>query len=155
MTSKATRRNLLIAGGAGLVAAGALPRPAQAHAMTDSEKANVKFVTDFVKGWEAKKYDADKEYAFYLAPEASVRMEEDKPPLIGPAAVAAESKKFMAGGARIEVKIHDTFARGPVVVNARTDIIKAPGKPDQEFKVAGVFVVKKGKIAEWTDYLVA
>ena len=42
---------------------------------------------------------------------------------------------------------------GPVVMNKRIDTMKTAGKPDQVFPVVGVFIVKKGKITEWTDYL--
>ena len=38
-------------------------------------------------------------------------------------------------------------------MNRRIDTMKTAGKPDQVFKVVGVFVVKDGKIVEWADYL--
>ena len=41
---------------------------------------------------------------------------------------------------------------GPVVVNVRTDTLTSPGKPDQVFKIVGVFCVRNGKIQEWIDY---
>ena len=80
-------------------------------------------------------------------------MEEDKPAIVGPAAVAAAFKGFMGPGVTLSVKILTSKSNGPVVVNTRVDTMKTAGKPDQAFKVVGVFVVKKGKIKEWTDYL--
>jgi limonene-1,2-epoxide hydrolase len=80
-------------------------------------------------------------------------MEEDKPAIVGPKAVAAAFKSFMPSGTTISVKILTSKANGPVVVNTRVDTLKTTGKPDQDFKVVGVFVVKNGKIKEWTDYL--
>jgi limonene-1,2-epoxide hydrolase len=38
-------------------------------------------------------------------------------------------------------------------MNKRNDTLKTEGKPDQVFPVVGVFLVKDGKITEWTDYL--
>ena len=46
-------------------------------------------------------------------------------------------------------------ASGAVVVTSRVDTVKTPGKPDQVYKIAGVFIVKGGKITEWTDFLAA
>ena len=147
-----SRRNLMIAGAAGLALA-SVPRSADAKSMSHAEKENLKLVTDFVKGWEAKHYDAEKEFSDYVAPDASIRMEEDKPAMQREGA-AKQMKGFYTGGGNLEVKIHETFARGPVVVNTRTDTVTMPGKGAQDYKVCGVFVVK-GKIVEWTDYLIA
>jgi len=149
------RRQLFIAGGAAAVASLALAGRVEAAPLSANEKANSKLVKDFCLGWMAKNYDADREMAKFLAANSSVRMEEDKPPVIGPAAVAAEMKGFTSSGQTIDVKMLEIFAKGPVVVTSRIDTVKAPGKPDQVFKVAGVFIVKNGKITEWTDYIVA
>ncbi|MDB5393499.1 MAG: epoxide hydrolase [Rhodospirillales bacterium] len=143
-----TRRTAFVAGALGAVAAAGLAKTAQAATPTKAQKANIKIVEDFIKAWN----EPDKSVA-YLADDASVRMEEDKPPVVGPAAVGAAFKTFMGHGETIDVKILSTFAEGPVVTNTRIDTLKTPGKPDQAFKVVGVFVVKKGKIKEWTDYL--
>jgi limonene-1,2-epoxide hydrolase len=142
-----TRRHLLAVGAlAGVLALG-ITGPAGA-ARSDTEKTDVKVVKDFIAAWS----DPDKAVTF-LADNASVRMEEDKPPVVGPAAVAAAFKSFMTPGTTLSVKVNQTFAKGPVVVNSRVDTLKTAGKPDQSFPVVGVFVVKNGKIAEWTDYL--
>jgi limonene-1,2-epoxide hydrolase len=139
-----TRRNLFIAGGLGVVAASALANTASAA----GKNPNVKIVEDFCASWN----DADKSVTF-LSDDASVRMVEDQPAVVGPAAVAAAFKGFMGHGETLSVKILSSFAKGPVVVNTRIDTLKTPGKPDQAFKVVGVFIVKKGKIKEWSDYL--
>ena len=54
---------------------------------------------------------------------------------------------------RMMEEMLEIFAKGPVVVTSRVDTVKAPGKPDQVYKIAGVFIVKGGKITEWTDFL--
>ena len=42
-----------------------------------------------------------------------------------------------------------------MVVNSRSDHLIVPGKPPSgSFAVAGVFVVRDGKIHEWDDYIV-
>lgn len=143
-----TRRTVFVAGALGAVAVAGLAKTAEAATPTDAQKANIKVVEDFIKAWN----EPDKSVA-YLADDASVRMVEDQPPVVGPAAVNAAFKGFMGHGETISVKILSTFAEGPVVTNIRVDTLKTPGKPDQAFKVVGVFVVKKGKIKEWTDYL--
>ena len=76
-------------------------------------------------------------------------------PTSGPAAVAAEMKSFTASGQSVDVKLLEIFAKGPVVVTSRVDTVKAPGKPDQVYQIAGVFIVKGDKITEWTDFLAA
>lgn len=113
-----------------------------------SEKANVKVVNDFMASWD----DPDKA-AEYLSEKASVRMVEDQPPVIGPAAAAAAFKAFMTPGMTLGVETLSTTVYGPIVMNRRIDTIKTPGKPDQVYPLVGVFVVRDGKITEWVDYL--
>lgn len=158
-TDGLSRRTLVVSGGLGALALAGLAGGASAEdappakAKPDASAANIKLVNDFIKSWSAKDFDADKVAAQYLADDCSVRMEEDKPPLVGPAAVAAGFKAFLTNGTTLKVKISQTFAHGPVVANSRVDTLVVPGKPPQSFPVAGVFVVKNGKIKEWADYL--
>jgi limonene-1,2-epoxide hydrolase len=147
------RRQLFVAGGAAAVAALAFADRVEAAPLSAVEKANSKLVEDFCLGWMAKNYDADREMAKFLSADSAVRMVEDKPPVIGPAAVAAEMKGFTASGQSVDVEMLEIFAKGPVVVTSRVDTVKASGKPDQVYKIAGVFIVKGGKITEWTDFL--
>jgi limonene-1,2-epoxide hydrolase len=142
----AARRALVIGGGIGAIAAGL----AGAARAAPAGNANVKLVTEFCDSWN----DPDKSVNF-LTPDASVRMVEDQPAVVGPAAVAAAFKGFMGHGETIAVKILSSYAAGPIVVNTRIDTLKTPGKPDQSFKVVGVFTIKGGKIKEWSDYLEA
>ena len=114
----------------------------------ETEKANVEVVDDFIAAWS----DPDKAVT-YLAPEASVRMVEDQPPIVGQTAIAAAFKSFMTPGVTLTVETLETTVHGPVVMNKRIDTLKTADKPDQVFPVVGVFVVKNGKIMEWVDYL--
>ncbi len=113
-----------------------------------TEKANIKVVNDFIATWS----NPDEAVTF-LAPEAAVRMMEDQPAVVGRTAIADVFKSFMTPGMTLTVETLETTAHGPVVMNKRIDTMKTVGKPDQVFPVVGVFVVKKGKITEWTDYL--
>ncbi|TAL00045.1 MAG: hypothetical protein EPO08_14835 [Rhodospirillaceae bacterium] len=150
ISSDVSRRTLFMAGSAGALALAGFAGGAQAASSTAAEKANLKLVTEFCNSWN----DPDKA-ATLLAPDSSVRMMEDAPPLIGPAAFTKTSKDYMGNGTKISVKILHTFTKGPVVVTVRVDTITMVGKPDQVFKVVGVFVVKNSLIKEWTDYIEA
>jgi len=143
-----TRRTAFVAGALGAVAVATLGKTAIAAEEKSDAKANVKVVEAFIKAWN----DPDKSVT-YLADNASVRMVEDQPAVVGPANVAAAFKGFMGHGEKLDVKILNTYAEGPVVTNKRIDTLTTPGKPPQAFKVVGVFIVKKGKIVEWADYL--
>jgi limonene-1,2-epoxide hydrolase len=143
-----TRRTAFVAGALGAVAVATLSKTAIAAEEKSDSKANVKVVDEFIKAWN----DPDKAVT-YLADNASVRMVEDQPAVVGPASVAAAFKGFMGHGETLSVKILSTFAEGPVVTNKRIDTLTTPGKPPQAFKVVGVFIVKKGKIVDWADYL--
>ena len=113
-----------------------------------AEKANIKVVNDFIAAWS----NPDVAVTF-LAPEASVRMIEDQPAIVGQIAIADAFKSFMTPGVTLTVETLTTTVHGPVVMNKRIDTMKTVDKPDQIFPVVGVFVVKQGKITEWTDYL--
>lgn len=149
---KLNRRKLLVAGGFGAMALAAAPGSAVAapavSAKTEKEKANAKVVMDFCNSFN----EIDKAVAL-LSPDAYVRMVEDAPGVYGPAATAAGLKGFMANGEKISVKFNNVAASGPVVVTNRIDTMATPGKPDQVYNVVGVFVVKGGKIKEWSDFL--
>lgn len=146
-----TRRRLFAAGALGAAAAAG---PASAAALTALEAANLKQVQDFCATWSAADFDPDTALAAYLAPDARVRVIDSQPFVTGPAAAAAAFKAFMPNGERVKVKYLSTLARGPLVVTQRIDTMLTPGKPDQDFEVVGVFLLKDGKIREWTDYVV-
>jgi limonene-1,2-epoxide hydrolase len=120
--------------------------PMSAFAAEDT--ANVKLVKEFISKWSEPAKASE-----YLSDKAVVRMEEDKPAVTGRQPFIDAWNGYFKTGASITVKTVDTYARGPVVVTQRVDTLITKGKPDQPFKVVGVFVIKDGKIVEWTDYL--
>ena len=156
MTDRTTRRNLVIAGGLGLVAAAAMPAaPAAAKSMTDAEKANVALMKAFFADFGAVDLDVDKFTEKYFAPNCLVRwLVDEMPPVIGPKQAALQLKPFFTKGSSLPIKIVDMFAKGPVVSTSRIDTMKAPGKPDEVFNVAGVHVIKDGKLVEYSDWVI-
>src|SRR5262245_34323408 len=141
------RRSLLIAGLAGAVAVSSFSGTCLA-AGDATQNTNLKVVADFIASWS----DPDKAVTF-LAPDASVRMVEDQPAVVGPEAVGAAMKEFMAPGVKLTVKTLHTTALGPGVVDQRMERVETTGKAEQGFSVVGVFVVRDRQIKEWTDYL--
>ena len=145
-----SRRASLAIGGLGLLALSTAS--GAASAASPAEKANVKLVTDFCKAFKAKDLDLDKVAATYLADDCTIRLVEGQPAAVGKAATIEVFKSFMKNGERYDLKVVESFAKGPVVVNSRVDTTIAPGKAPDAAPVAGVFIVKDGKIKEWSDY---
>ena len=110
-------------------------------------QANIDLVTAFCHSW-----NTPDDAAALLAPDASVRMYFDKPPIIGAGNVAAEMRRFLGSAAKLQVHITKIFAEGPVVVTLRRDVLARPDTPEVEYRTVGVFHLKNGKIVEWIDY---
>lgn len=150
-----SRRAAFLTGVLGAAAATGLAAPAAAAEPTVAETANVKVVKDFCATWSAKDFDPDAAAQAYFAPDAHVRVLDTMPFVVGPAAIGAAFKPFLQHGERFKVRYLDVFARGPVVVAHRIDTQVAPGQADKSMEMVGVFLVRDGRIKEWTDYLVA
>lgn len=147
MDKKGRTRRRLLAGG-GLGAAGlVLAAGAEAAPMTAAEKANVKLVDDFCAAWSSK--DPDKVMAFF-SDNPSYRQTELQAPAVGRQAVAEK----VAGGVKVATKfeVHESWARGPMVINERTDYFDSPRL--KRWHGVGVFLVKDGKIVEWQDFTI-
>jgi limonene-1,2-epoxide hydrolase len=159
MIGKLTRRDILIAGATTTVVLGSGVRIAATAAespekLTQTEKSNVKLLKQFLAGFSEQGFDIDKITARYLAPNCSLRWADTDAPAIGPEAAAAAAKKMGMGGMTVDIKYVDLLARGPLVASSRIDTVKAAGKPDVPFKIAGVAIFKNGKIQEYCDYIV-
>lgn len=141
-----SRRNLLAGAGIGAVGL-VLASGAEAAPMTESEKANVKLVEDFCAAWSSK--DADKVMAFF-SDNPSYRQTELQAPAVGRQAVADK----IAGGVKVATKfeVHESWARGPMVINERTDYFDSPRL--KRWHGVGVFLVRDGKIVEWQDFTI-
>jgi limonene-1,2-epoxide hydrolase len=124
-------------------------------ARTESERANARLVGTFVAGWMAEDFDLAREYTRYLHPDAEVRMSEEHPMLHGAQATIAAMQAFnAAGGAVKSAETEEIYARGPLVVTVRTDVVTIPDQGDQVFKIAATFIVKEGRITEWAEFFI-
>jgi limonene-1,2-epoxide hydrolase len=150
-TSASTRRGVLtgsLAGAAGLGAAAlAAASGARAAAMTEAEKANLKLVDAFCAAWP--EHDLGKIMAFF-SDNPAYRQSEVQPPATGRQGVTDKIGGFLKNVVKFEV--HDSWARGPMVVNERTDYFT--GLSLKAWHGVGVFLVKDGKIVEWYDYTI-
>ena len=148
-----TRRSAFMAVGAAPLGLAALAGQASAADMTAAEKANVQAVNDFLKAWADQQVTGEK-LAAWFTDDASVTMQEGKPPVKGRAASAQAFDSFLTKGMRFDIKVLESFAKGPIVTNSRVDAVIQNGKMGASFPVVGVFVMKDGKIKEWADYVV-
>ena len=73
------------------------------------------------------------------------------PPVHGPEAVRGTIEMLLATGTDSEWIVHREVADGDTVMNERTDRFLQNGKW-LELPVAGVFVVRDGRIVLWRDY---
>ena len=130
-----------------LITGAALAIPVTSAAPAPIEAANLALVTDFCAAFAAR--DMTK-IASYLAPNCSYRITETAAPAVGAAAVE-RIKSYVDRSSKIEFKILDSWARGPIVINERIDsFTRTNASP--AYHLVGVFFIKDGKIAEWTDY---
>jgi len=145
-TAGLTRGRFLLGG----LAAGMLTSSTtQAAEPPEAEKANLALVTAYCESFSTR--DIEKVGSF-MAPNCSYRITETATPLIGPAALE-RIKKYLAEANTVEFKIFESWARGPIVVNQRIDTFVLPQRTNA-YRLIGVFFVKDGKIAEWTDYMI-
>ena len=146
------RRGLLLAGGltagyAGLAATAAM---ADSREETPLEKANAALVTQFCLDWATQ--DIEK-LAPYLADKLVYQMFEGRPDIVGLEAFRKELGPFLKDLARVEWEIRRTYTIGQIVINERVDrFIAKPGGRSMHFEIAGLFVVRDGKIELWRDY---
>lgn len=116
------------------------------------EKTNSTLVADFCAAWAGR--DVEKLIPF-ISPEIEYHMFEGAPPIKGVDQFRQRLGGFMSGMKEIRWDTSRSFAIGDLVFNERVDhFIQKPdaGKPDNHFHVAGVFLVRDGKIVYWKDY---
>jgi limonene-1,2-epoxide hydrolase len=149
MKSKSvTRRSALHRAGLGLATLACLAPAAAASEWTAAEKANAQVVSDFCAAWPS--HDIDKIMAFF-AENCAYRMTEAQEPIRGRQPVLERIKSFLDAVQGFEVL--ETFAKGTIVMNERRDHFK--GGPLKMWHGVGVFFLKDGKIAEWSDYTIS
>jgi len=144
-----TRRSTLHTAGLGLATMAILSGPAAASESTATERANIQTVNDFCAAWTS--HDIDKIMSFF-AENCAYRMTETQDAIRGQQAVLERIKSFVNAVQGFDVI--ETFAKGPIVVNERNDHFQGGG-PLKKWRGVGVFFLKNGKIAEWSDYTIS
>src|SRR4030095_3630828 len=135
-------RRLLLAAGLGVLASTRLAH-AQAAAWSDAERANVQLVADFCASWSTRDLAR---ILPRLADDCIYRMSETTPAVNGHAGVTERLGSWMpSSDLGIEVKILDTFASGPMVMNRRIDSFKSSTRP-LTWEGVEIFFVNEGKI---------
>lgn len=147
------RRSLLLAGALGAAGLAALTRDARAAAPNDAEEANIQWVNDYLKSFADHPPDPVR-IGGYFTEDCFVRLAQTMAPTTGRAAAIEGFRKILVDGQRFEIKVLETYAKGPLVLSSRIDTLVTPGKPDRPFPFTGLFFFDKGKIKELNDYLV-
>ena len=149
------RREFLAASSTGMLAA-FLASTTQAQEqsieenLSDAEKANIRLVDQFCKGWEAM--DLSEVFAT-MKEDAIYRQSQDTPPVTGHQAISDMMKTWVDDSYKIDYIIEETFARGPVVINRRIDIYHRNNAEDHlEWEGVGLFLIEDGLIREWQDF---
>lgn len=143
-----TRREFLAAAGvATLLPFGALARAAEPSA---AEQANLALVREFCAAWSTR--DLQKVLPM-MAEDCVYRMTETTPPVAGHQGVTDRLGTWMQSSDRIEFRILDAFASGPIVMTHRIDRFVSTTRP-LTWEGVGVFFVKDSKIKEWSDYTI-
>jgi limonene-1,2-epoxide hydrolase len=146
-----TRRQFLTTSTLGSVGLVQLIASTSATAAGETEALNVKITTEFCKAWERNDPEL---LASYLADDCMLRMSERSAVISGRTAALERFKESsrIAAPPRWEINVVQTFAKGPIVVNERHDRGILQNKIT-DYVVAGLFVIKDGKIKEWTDFM--
>lgn len=150
MTFEIPRRSLMGAGGLGALMLAGFAEKAAAAEPTAQEKANIAVVNAFFDATRPK--DAAKALS-YMTDDCVYRMTETLPPAKGHEAIAKTLAQFVDHADKISFQIYATCALGPIVINHRLDTFTSKTNP-LLFEGVGVFFLKGGKIAEWTDYTI-
>ena len=125
---------------------------AEPIAPTATERANLQLVRQLLDALTVDSPDPRKIVA-YLADDCDVRFSEKESPAVGKAAALDKIKGIFPPGRKYKVEIFGVFNKGPIVVTSRSDYPITGGKVGKPFDVVGVFVVEKGKVKSWNDYV--
>jgi limonene-1,2-epoxide hydrolase len=105
-------------------------------------------VRDFLKAWETR--DLDSIMEFFA--DGAVYENVPVPPVTGHADIRIFIGGLLDAFKNIEVVIHHQVSNGGVVMNERTDTIRAGNGTEVPLRVMGIFEIRDGKIVKWRDY---
>lgn len=137
----------------GLSGAATLGIPSALHAaaeLNQTEASNVDLVNAMCATWVAPMNFS--KLGALLSDDCIYRATETAPPVTGRDAVI-ERLQGLGQATFIEFEVIETFARGSIVVNDRIDRFDLPNR-QIEWHGVGVFYIKNGKIAEWSDFTI-
>lgn len=150
------RRHLLGTGlglGALIPATAVLAASENTKEASPQERANIQFVTDFCKAWHSR--DVEQLIPF-VAEDLEYHVWEGGTVVRGHGQLRAVMGPFMADMREIKWELFRSAAMGEIVLNDRADRFwrrAGSEKPDMHIAAIGVFVVRKGKIKYWADYV--
>jgi limonene-1,2-epoxide hydrolase len=149
------RRELLAMIGVGVALGALVDSPAQAAAASigvvpQVAGDNLRVVRDFCAAWST--LDPAKVAALFTD-DAVYRVTETTPPTRGRPAITQLLQRFLQRAQQVHFDIMREYTVGPIVLTERHDHFRGP-RGEQVYHVAGVFFVRDGKIAEWTDYII-
>jgi limonene-1,2-epoxide hydrolase len=125
--------------------------PCLAAEHTAKEAANIALVHRMLNELERDSPSSASVAAFF-SDDCYIRWSEKDTPAQGKEAALKKLATLFPPNTKYRIVIHQTFAKGPVVMNSRDDIQITAGKEAHPFHVVGLFVVKDGKITTWSDY---
>ncbi len=131
------------------VPAGAAETPPPA-APSEAGPESLRIVNAFCAAWST--LDPAKVAAFF-ADNAIYRVTETTPATVGRPAITQLLQRFLGRAQKVRFEILREYNVGPIVLTERNDHFTGP-QGERVFHVAGVFFVRDGKIAEWTDYMI-
>jgi limonene-1,2-epoxide hydrolase len=113
---------------------------------TTPDGANDAMIREFVHAWERR--DTDRIVAAFT--DDAVYHNVSLEPLVGKAAIRDFVTRY-EDVPPVRIDIHHQLASGNVVMNERVDHMHFDGRV-VDLPICGVFEIRDGRIARWTDY---
>jgi limonene-1,2-epoxide hydrolase len=146
------RRQFLLTGALGTFAA-ALPAVVEGQNIGDEERRNIATVNTMCASWKSGDAEA---IARFVTEDFRFRGSAERlesPPTNDRQKFVDTIRRFLTT-ATVEMVVHDTFARGSMVVNIHQQLFEVKGQGPREDWYIGVFHLVGGKIREWNDYAI-
>jgi limonene-1,2-epoxide hydrolase len=120
---------------------------------TPDEAANIMVVQRLMDAFQ-EETPQPQNVAALLADDAYVKWSQTDPAAIGRTSILEELRRAMKPGAKFRITVYDTYAAGSVVINKRADEFSIDGKLMPPVNLMGFFVLDKGKVKTWLDYII-
>jgi limonene-1,2-epoxide hydrolase len=151
--ARVNRRHFLT--GSAIASVAVLARASRANAAewTPLERANVTVVNNFIaarvalRNAHVSKDDWDRKMAEFAIENVMFTVHA-----VGNFVAQAKIPDGPGPYTHIEMKIGDTFAKGPIVMHERVDVMSFANRPDSTGRFVGIYALKDGKIHEWLEY---